>query len=86
LENKSQKPDPETEVSINTVDITDLEIAEKIIRKFESKLYTYGVNVQVIYKEINELKQKQKLPLALFFLSRRLDNSSYPECNFPQPK
>jgi hypothetical protein len=60
LENKSQKPDPETEVSINTVDITDLEIAEKIIRKFESKLYTYGVNVQVIYKEINELKQKQQ--------------------------
>jgi hypothetical protein len=56
LEKKLQKPDPETE----TIDITDLEIAEKVIRKMESKLYTYGVNVQVIYNEIKESKPKQQ--------------------------
>ncbi|KAG5896446.1 hypothetical protein JTB14_022525 [Gonioctena quinquepunctata] len=41
-----------------SIEATDLETAVKIIKKVESNLYAHGIDVQLIYNEIDELRPK----------------------------
>ncbi|CAH1102945.1 unnamed protein product [Psylliodes chrysocephalus] len=54
LENKQQHSKTESKVTLE-----NLEIAEHCIRQTEPKLYSYGINIQVIYNELDELQPKQ---------------------------
>lgn len=56
LQNKLEKPISDQGRSADeAVSITDLETAKKVIGKIETQLYGYGINVEVIYNELNEL-------------------------------
>nr|CAH7740422.1 unnamed protein product [Callosobruchus chinensis] len=45
------------------VSLSDVETAKRVIKIMETQLYSYGINVEVIYNELNELKPQQEEPI-----------------------